>query len=860
MRDRSRRALGWALALGVLALVVRYGVLRDETIKAPENVSRVEGLFALLVGCTEYPHLEAAHDADTYHDRVLLEGSENDVDLLRDTLTRYLGVPTERVHTLAGWPEDPARRPTRANILAALDSLIGELRAGDRLLFHFSGHGSQAAARHKGSELDHLDELLLPADVRAWDLSLGEVPGSIRDDELWERLVAVRRAGATAWLSLDCCHAGGAVRGAGVRLRQLAPELLGVPDAPQTADRAAERTRAPTGSADHVVATTATQAHQLAPEFVLPTNWRALGRRTHGLYSFLVARALQRHGGGLSFDALHRELLQGYRAAGWDAAQPGMDGNGALRVVPGSDSAHLPVFVTKRKGQWICTAGSVRGFTAGTRLEVFATGGFGDPAQRLGHLEVERAGHLESVCKAPGEDAPQLDEQGATLPARIVARGVPALITPLALLDANGARLALEQAPAFVRRCWADESLATRFPLMTPQEAAWTLQADAGRLVLQSRTAGDAGPRFEIRPRELADRLCGLHAVLSLRALAVSESVPAWPKGLVVRPWISATEEGTRRPLTPGMQVSPGSWIGIDIANRMKVPVDLSVQILDADYGTTCVFPARGHVDGRLEASEKARLELGAWMVNDRTLGAESFVLMASPTGRDASILDLRTPSIASQVRERGARTGSDDVLRGRVPAGVRAEERRLHVHHVPWETAWGTLHVPPGVRAAATPVPPEAQVRAEPDEAWFLGTHVALVEGPAQSRAIATWQGEVTQIYICPEDAPPEAELVAAIRARAVAAPIVLRWSPSGRVAWYASEAGQAAQHDLRFEDLGGGPEAEIRSQRGQHGWERRQVRRPWLRIARARGLSEDAYRRAIRCLLGFVRHKEGM
>ena len=47
-------------------------------------------------------------------------------------------------------PEDPGHVftdcPTRANIIAALKKCIADTRAGDTLLIHYSGHGSQLPA------------------------------------------------------------------------------------------------------------------------------------------------------------------------------------------------------------------------------------------------------------------------------------------------------------------------------------------------------------------------------------------------------------------------------------------------------------------------------------------------------------------------------------------------------------------------------------------------------------------------------------------------------------------------------------------------------------------------------------------
>jgi hypothetical protein len=87
---------------------------------------------------------------------------------------------------------------TKANILAALASLISKSQEGDKIFFHYSGHGTQVPDRH-GDEIDGMDEALVP-----YDYASG---GLIIDDELYNvfrNLVP----GAHLVVLLDCCHSG----------------------------------------------------------------------------------------------------------------------------------------------------------------------------------------------------------------------------------------------------------------------------------------------------------------------------------------------------------------------------------------------------------------------------------------------------------------------------------------------------------------------------------------------------------------------------------------------------------------------------------------------------------------------------
>jgi hypothetical protein len=90
-------------------------------------------------------------------------------------------------------------KPTRRNILRGLKWLVRGATDGDRLLFHYSGHGSQLEDS-AGSESDGLDECLCPLDY--------ERRGFIKDDELKRILVESLPAGVRLTCILDACHSG----------------------------------------------------------------------------------------------------------------------------------------------------------------------------------------------------------------------------------------------------------------------------------------------------------------------------------------------------------------------------------------------------------------------------------------------------------------------------------------------------------------------------------------------------------------------------------------------------------------------------------------------------------------------------
>lgn len=96
---------------------------------------------------------------------------------------------------------DGHRQPTRANILLAIEELVKDVKDGDSLVFHYSGHSTQVAANSRSnSEEDGMDECIVPLD--------GE-ERKIIDNELYNALVKpLHHISAHLVAILDTCHSG----------------------------------------------------------------------------------------------------------------------------------------------------------------------------------------------------------------------------------------------------------------------------------------------------------------------------------------------------------------------------------------------------------------------------------------------------------------------------------------------------------------------------------------------------------------------------------------------------------------------------------------------------------------------------
>jgi metacaspase-1 len=141
---------------------------------------------ALLVGINTYPGAP-------------LRGCVNDVMDMAHFLTKSCGFAMNDVRLLT---DD---RATTTGILDRIGWLLTGLKAGDRVMFHYSGHGAQMATRNPQGEVDGLDEVICPVDFDWSDAH------AIRDKQFAQIFSAVPKGVEFVWVS-DSCHSGGLTR------------------------------------------------------------------------------------------------------------------------------------------------------------------------------------------------------------------------------------------------------------------------------------------------------------------------------------------------------------------------------------------------------------------------------------------------------------------------------------------------------------------------------------------------------------------------------------------------------------------------------------------------------------------------
>ena len=489
---------------------------------------------ALLVGCTIYPNNGAVPE---------LYGPGNDVPAWAEWLTdpKGFGFPPANVTTLLGWPDEPGRRPTRANIAKAFETLASKAKPDDRIFILLSGHGSQVpippdqdSFDPKNFEPDGLDEVFLPADVEDGERGSANI---IKDDDLGVWLDKIRDKGAHVLIVFDCCHSGTMTRGDDLeRPRVVRPQVIGVKDerlaeAVQRAERARKDAEAAGRDLDaearalaqaggktgqgSMVAFYAAQSFETAPELPLPK-----GASSHQGPLF---RAPQLHPApnartATQPDQLPRPGATPRRALSGDPGDPGTDP--VLRGGSRPRGARLPavacapdIVLERQQGKLQVSAGEFLGLTQGSVLAVRRPAGMdAGNGEILGHVRVVSTSPTTAIVTPtayggqPAAAAEALPDLGCCelvsrdfgdMRVKLFASGSPVVAAALAamardLRDLINTSVAEDKAE-WVLRPFPDDRAAREFGLTSLGGDHVLLYQGQGRRLIPAAGARDAG-------------------------------------------------------------------------------------------------------------------------------------------------------------------------------------------------------------------------------------------------------------------------------------------------------------------------------------------------------------------------------
>lgn len=128
-----------------------------------------------------------------------LRGCLNDVDNIFEVLTQIYDFESSQIHKLTD------EGVTKTAIKHEFNWLLDGAKAGDRLVFHFSGHGSYVPDDN-GDELDGTDEITC-----LYDMDFYDPETYIRDDE-WQEIIQRVPEDVDLTFILDNCHSGTGTR------------------------------------------------------------------------------------------------------------------------------------------------------------------------------------------------------------------------------------------------------------------------------------------------------------------------------------------------------------------------------------------------------------------------------------------------------------------------------------------------------------------------------------------------------------------------------------------------------------------------------------------------------------------------
>lgn len=270
---------------------------------------------ALLVGINNYPSAP-------------LRGCVNDVNDLAKFLSKHGGFKSNEIRRLTN------SKATTSAILESLRWLVKGAAPGDRLYFHYSGHGVQLPTLDPDGEPDGLDEAICPVDFDWTDKRV------IRDKDFARIFRSVPAGTHFVWIS-DSCHSGdlsrrlplparAQTRNASL-LESLVPAIRWIGPATNLAWRlsAARKAGLPLATlADatkdlNLVLITACKANQTAHDAIFK-------RRANGALTYILLKTLEAKGG---LQLTLQKLLPKIRAALKEAhfrQQPQLEGSKSL--------------------------------------------------------------------------------------------------------------------------------------------------------------------------------------------------------------------------------------------------------------------------------------------------------------------------------------------------------------------------------------------------------------------------------------------------------------------------------------------------------------------------------------------------
>ena len=561
--------------------------------------------LALLIGINTYPNAP-------------LNGCVMDVYLQQQLLIHRFGFNPKDILILTD------KQATRQGILTAFEEhLIKQAKAGDVVVYHYSGHGSQIRDSDCDAS-DCLNSTFVPVDSSLSDSDKSIAAPEIMGHTLFLLMDALKTENTT--VVLDSCHSGGGTRG-NLRIRSrdsnTAPQATNIEQAYQqqwlsklnlSPETFKQRRRA--GVAKGVVIA-ATKRNQFAADAPFQDFFA-------GAFTYFMTQYLWQQTGNESFARVMPNVARSTTRMSFTKQEP------LIEFKPGSDYTKSPVYfingqtppaeavITKVEGDravlWLggLAPESLAAFGAGAMLSVVDSQG-----REKGRVQLESRKGLIGQAKL-------LDtaQTGAFLQER--ARSIPSNLSLKIGLDSsslgdqvNQAKQALAAIPRIEALPLQQQEVQYILGRMTPklaEQITTTVKPEAGSLGLFSpglelipNSFGTKGETVtaaitRLRPKLqllLAARVVKttlntnssrLNIVASMRPEGTGEVIAS---SFTIRGLGKDNTTNSPTPVVPvsSQKIPIGTPIQLQIVNNETSPLYLSVLVIDPTGEMSVVFP-----------------------------------------------------------------------------------------------------------------------------------------------------------------------------------------------------------------------------------------------------------------------------
>lgn len=654
--------------------------------------------YALLVGVSAYPSLP---------EHFQLKGPPNDVALMQTILKQY-GFDDGNVRVLADGMKG-AMVPTRQAILSELTRLASQVKEGDFVYLHFSGHGSQQPTTRgkQPVEPDGLDEIFLPADVGKWDGSKGAVNGAIVDTEFGIAITNIRQRGAFVWAVFDSCHSGTMTRGSAgndLRYRQIQPQDLGISNdvmtraqtgsvqtrgAPQAKNGALGNETKLRNAAGGFVAFYAAQSSELAPEESLPTN--QLDRKPFGTFTYTLAETLARNP-NISYRQAGQQILNRYASRVMNSPTPLFEGSGLDAPIFGSTPGELRhQWKVKKNGQDLrIAAGALHQLADGAIFAVVPSPAAEDK-EILGYLKAVNTKIVETDLEPIAYNKMAAPDISGIKPEAYIRLVNPNLsMALLVALPPAGNDLNHDKINRVLGQLMKGKTEGVRIKWVKPgQGADLSLHIEDNKLwLLPSSGAIFKSGQKKTHSIDLSSDEEKLTAALqaSFRRIAkvinllrlTTEMSTGLVAGAVNTTIMHQKADSWKRSViklgaVPSLKVKDTLFFGV--TNNHTRAIDLTVLFVDSEYGITPVYPNGPGDANRIEAGAKQNALFELTLTGDTT-GMESLIVIAVEATPQGATADFGFLAQSGLERSRGAGSEEQDDLFGMLSAGGTATTR----------------------------------------------------------------------------------------------------------------------------------------------------------------------------------------